>query len=124
MESRKGEKEPPAHLRRHPDQVFGIRSPLTTKMLPTVAEVGQALAYEAQEATQQKGVTRIKQEKASTKVSNQLEALYEKASIPTFATPREAKLWLDEPGRTGGRHMIRQKVRKLWNLRSSISKGT
>ena len=98
----KGQKKPLPHLkRRGADPVFGVRKPLPTKTLPLVREVGQALAYEAEEERFRRGVKDIDCDHASTVVASQLKELYTKASIPTVDTPRE--------GRQGGRVESKQR---------------
>ena len=58
MGPKKGTSLPLAHLRRRdPDPVFGEKLPLSNKVLPLVREVGQALAYEAEEERFRTGQT-------------------------------------------------------------------
>ena len=57
---RKGEKKPPGFLRRkESDLVFGMKKLLSTKMLPLVKDVGQALVWEAEEERLRKGMKTV-----------------------------------------------------------------
>ena len=102
----KGEAKPPAGLRkREPDPVFGDRRPLSKKVLPLVREVGQALAWEAEEERLKRGKKEIDLNHATEVVSKQLLEVYKLASVPTVDS---------------GKGEVKKKVKRLWELRRQV----
>ena len=57
-----------------------------------VREVGQALVFEAEEERLRKGMKEIDSGHATKVASEQVLAIYKKASIPTLDTCREARV--------------------------------